>query len=267
MTKRVASFLLPIGFGLGDFVAAAKAAFVEAGAEQISSRGDRPSTARISAVTGLSRAEVAKIRANGLSAQRFTEPRTARVMHGWFTDARFIDLKGNPRALNMTGLNSFDELVRNYSGDLPRRALLEELRAGGMVEVNEKGEVTPLRRHYLVDSSRSAEDLKRIAADSEIFLCSAAKLSKDDSSALRRVTVQFPNGVPLSVRRTVALRTERFLEGLADYLNASATSTRRLRRSAESSGRVLHLIVAQAEIERSDEGEGTVKKDGSENEA
>jgi Family of unknown function (DUF6502) len=252
VTKRLASILLPIGFGLGDFVSAAKAAFVEAAAEQIKKGGDRATAARIAVVTGMSRAEVARTRHHDkLVAQPFAAQRTERVMHGWFADALYVDATGNPRTLPMTGPGSFGELVRKYSGDIPRRAVLEELLAGGMAEITESGMVKALRRHYLLASGHPVADLDGLAADSEVFFQSAISRSEGSASTVRRVSVHFRNRIPPSVRRTVILRTERFLEALADYMHASATSAQIPKRAHEN-GEMFHLLVTQCQIEDQD---------------
>jgi hypothetical protein len=253
ITKRLASILLPIGFGLGDFISAAKAAFVEAAAEQIKKRGDRPSAARIAVVTGMSRAEVAKIRVDHeVVARPFAEQRTERVMHGWFADSLYVDSTGDPKILPMTGPGSFDELVRKYSGDIPRRAVLDELIAGGMAEITQFGTVKALRRHYLLTSGRPIIDLSGLAADADIFLCSATNSLESDDSAIRRVSVQFPDGIPLSVRRTVTLRTERFLEALADYLHANAVSAQPEKPTSERTGQVFHVMLTHCQADNRD---------------
>jgi hypothetical protein len=231
-------------------VAVAKAAFVEAAADQISERGDRVSNARIAVLTGLSRADVGRIRArHDHVPTRFAEQRTERVMHGWFTDQRYLDSLGNPRALTMVGQHSFEELVREYSGDMPRMAVLEELRAGGMADVNELGRVRALRRHHLMAPGRAHLDLAELAAEADIFLRSATISPASGSSAFRRVAVRFPYGMSLAIRRNITLRTERFLEAMADYLHAASSDIRGEERLRGHSGVVWHVMIAQCEIE------------------
>lgn len=253
VTKRLASILLPVGFGLGDFMSAAKAAFVEAASDQIRKRGDRASAARIAILTGLTRAEVAKTRGHrALVSRPFAEQRTERVMHGWFADSSFVDSTGLPQELPMTGSGSFDELVRKYSGDIPRRAVLKELIAGGMAEITPSGAVRAIRRHYLLESGRSTIDLDALTEEVDIFLTTAASASGTDGSKVRRVSVQFPDGIPLSVRRTVTLRTERFLEALADYLHASAASSHQSKRAIDKGGSAIHVLITQHEADHRD---------------
>jgi hypothetical protein len=51
-------------------------------------------------------------------------------LKGWLTDPRFCDHDGTPAPLLMNGPRgaSFERLVREYSGDVPPRAMYEELR-------------------------------------------------------------------------------------------------------------------------------------------
>ena len=46
-------------------------------------------------------------------------------------DADFLDSDGEPRALPADGDSSFAALVKRHSGDMPARAVLDELRARG----------------------------------------------------------------------------------------------------------------------------------------
>jgi len=57
-----------------------------------------------------------------------------RVLHAWRADRRFSDHRGNPKRLRITGTSmSFAYLAKLYGGDVPHRAVLEELRRIGAV--------------------------------------------------------------------------------------------------------------------------------------
>ena len=247
VSKRLAWVLLQLGFSFGDFLADAKAAFVEAAAEHIKSRGHRASAARIAVLTGFSRAEVARIQSDAASSPRpSATQRAERVMHGWFTDARYVDALGHPRELSTNGHNSFDDLVRSYSGDIPPKAILEELLSGGMVEIKKTGIVTAVRRHYLTLGS-SAIDLEALITNTDVVFRSALDTPGSVGSALRRISVRFPRATPPAVRRTVNQRIERFFEALSDYLHTESTSASGLRAGISGEELVLHVIVSQCE--------------------
>jgi hypothetical protein len=224
LIKRLASVLVPIGFSFGEFESSAKAAFVQAATDQIRRGGKRPSTAKIAILTGLTRQEVAKIRSgSSIGSKASNEQRTERVMHGWFTDPRYIDLRGAPRPLPIKGEGSFDELVRRFGGDVPHKAVLEELIAGGMAKTEPRDVVRALRRHRLAPPP-SALDLDALRRDIEIVFASVVAAPNSDASRSRRITVRFPSNVPKGVRRTVNVRAERFLEALSDYLHTESST-------------------------------------------
>jgi len=248
VVKRLAALLLPQGFGLGEFVQTAKTAFVAAAADQIRERGDRVSTSRIAAISGISRAEAANIRSNRESRiPNAGRQRTERVMHGWYTDSRFVDANGNPRTLPLIGAASFAELVKQFSGDIPRRAVLEELRAAGMVQQSADGRLRAVRRHYTASGS-SNTDLESLLVDTDVFFSSTAGDRAGGRASRRRVSVLFPGKVPASVRRNVSLRTERFLDALSEYLHTESADTKHNDRTEEPVGESVHVLVAQAEL-------------------
>lgn len=99
---------------------------------------DRPFGSRAALMTGLSRKEVSRLRQieepdeTMLTTQ---QNRAARVLAGWVNDERFHQ-DGKPAVLPLSAkgkMASFDRLVQLYSGDLPTRTVLDELRRSGCV--------------------------------------------------------------------------------------------------------------------------------------
>lgn len=103
-------------------------AFVAAAMQRSRLKNGRVNQSRVAIMTGLTRTEIRK----KLEAQSFAEPRiygAQRVMDGWRRDAEFCDPSGAPLDLKPTGdYGSFESLARRYSGDIPARATLEEMR-------------------------------------------------------------------------------------------------------------------------------------------
>jgi hypothetical protein len=57
-----------------------------------------------------------------------------KVLQGWRGDRRFLDKQGHPKTLRISGpSNSFLILTRLYGGDVPHRAILDELQRVGAV--------------------------------------------------------------------------------------------------------------------------------------
>ena len=175
-------------------------------------------------------------------------------MHGWFTDSKFVDQSGTPLALQKSGVGSFEELAQKYSGDMPRRALLDELVAGGMVALNEET-IRPLRRHYFFETGRHTPDLESLSIDLDVIFRSSEPAAKSTGAELRRISIQLPNDTTPSIQRTINIRTERFLEALSDYLYSNATPPREDKNSSDNVGTTFHLIVAQCKTSKANEKE------------
>lgn len=238
IAKRFATLALPMGFSIGEFVAASKDAFINAATDILKSRKIRPTTSRIAVMTGLTRAEVARIR-DGVPSlpAAVSEPRTERVMNAWFTEPDYLDESGNPRHLPEFGSNSFDTLVRHHSGDMPRRALLEELIAGGMAARSGDRLIRPIRRHHS-SASKDHSDLTLLSSEVEFLVPTAEK------KTTQWINVEFAGPIPAAVRRNIEQRTERFLEGLSDYLHAES---KKLAVSASEKTTVFRLLIANRE--------------------
>jgi len=108
----------------------------------LSGRG-RQFKSRAAILTGLSRKEVMRLSRQpmpGDGKELTSRNRAARVVAGWLLPP-FVDGRGAPKVLPIKGGNdSFLGLVRNCGGDVPYRAILDELLETGVVErVNGKG--------------------------------------------------------------------------------------------------------------------------------
>ena len=244
LVKRLASVLLPLGVSFEQFVASAKTGFVEAAAEKINRRGERVSQSKIAILTGLPRAEVAKLRLHARRNDQPTVPnqRAERVMHGWYTDSAFLDNAGTPLRLKHPG--SFSGLVRKYSGDIPTRALLDELLAARMVNLEPGGVVRAISRHYRTEGK--TDELKNFEFDVEAFLAIASSTSTaPDRSRSRLSTDYLGEAVPPSILRNVAIRTERFLDALSTYLQNAASQVADTKKDDKETATTLNIVISR----------------------
>jgi hypothetical protein len=148
---NVAQLLLRNGYGFRRFNKLSRLAFVEAAVAMDSGSELRPSIARIAAVTGLTRIEVSQLRRsrpdwrpNVLTPSN----RAIRVASGWSSDATFLGKRNRPIPLQFaTAGASFTKLVKKYSGDIPARAMLVEMKRLGIVRESSRGEIQLVRRN------------------------------------------------------------------------------------------------------------------------
>jgi hypothetical protein len=159
MQTAVAQLLRPLfrlllrnGMSFGAFEEIAKKTFVDVALHDFSIPGKKPSISRASILSGLSRKEVQRLiaepvlpDANALERHN----RAARVITGWIRDPEFLNANRKPRTLEAQGPVSFETLVKRHSGDMPTRAVLDELVRVGAVHRREDGRFDLLVRAYV----------------------------------------------------------------------------------------------------------------------
>jgi len=130
----------------------AKRAYVDAALHDFALPDKKSSISRVSILTGLTRKDVQGLvneptAANPETGERYN--RAARVLTAWIRDPDFLHASGKPRALAGEGTLSFGALVRRHSGDMPTRAVLDELLRVGAVRQREDGLYEPVARAYV----------------------------------------------------------------------------------------------------------------------
>jgi hypothetical protein len=120
----------------------------------------KQTSSRVSVITGLSRKEVQKLRDIDIPVDEDTPERynrATRVISGWIRDPLFSDNDNNPLNLPLDGVAAFSSLVKKYSGDMPIRAVLDELLNIGAVALQEDGSVKLITRAYLPGADKKAK--------------------------------------------------------------------------------------------------------------
>ncbi len=154
------------------FLDIAKRAYVEVAANEFHIPGKKQSVSRIALLSGLTRKEVQRLleapAGNDSDAgERYN--RAARVVAGWVRDKDFSDATGNPKTLSLQDGESpeqasFADLARRFSGDIPFRAVLDELLRVGVVEKLGDGTLQLKTRAYVPESS-DADKLNILGTD------------------------------------------------------------------------------------------------------
>ena len=153
LLKPLVRILLRNGIPFGVFEELARWTYVDVAFQESSLPGRKLTDSRISILTGLSRKEVSRLKGieapeDNEAAPRFN--RAARVISGWTRDPRFLDIKGKPaKLLHENAENSFSELVRAYGGDVPARAVFDELLRVGSIAPTDDGFIELVQRAYV----------------------------------------------------------------------------------------------------------------------
>jgi len=137
MLRPLVRVLLRNGVACGSFEEIVRKAYVDE-AFILAGQEGKSTISAVSAKTGLSRKEVKRLSEKQLestndNAQKYN--RAIRVISGWMNDDRFCSADGVPQVLDMEGgEKAFSVLVKDYSGDIPTRAMFDLLEKSGCVE-------------------------------------------------------------------------------------------------------------------------------------
>lgn len=153
LLKPLVRMLIRFGVTYGIYAELGKRIYVEVAMEELATPGRKPSKSKAAVLTGLTRKEIARVQAlPAMPDDQFGERhnRAVRVVTEWLRNEDYTDEAGAPRTLPVDGDNgSFTSLVKRYGGDIPVRAMLDELVRLGIVERRGWGEVGLARPGYI----------------------------------------------------------------------------------------------------------------------
>lgn len=166
LLRPLVRILIRNGISFAEFSEVAKDVYVEAAAEDFPLPDRNMTQGRIAILTGLTRKEVNRLFTQKGQQQRDYATnlnRIARILSGWHTDPQFTGPYGLPLDVSYDDSSgrSFAELVRRYTGDMPVRAMLDELMRIGVVKETDAGRIKVLTRTFLPNSD-APESLDRL---------------------------------------------------------------------------------------------------------
>ena len=228
LLRPLVRLLLRYGIAYGAFADLAKRVYVEVARDEFALPGRKQSVSRVSIITGLSRKEVRRVADlerpdDAATAQRYN--RAARVIGGWLRDPDFT-AGGEPRALRVD--DEFAELAKRYSGDVPPRALLDELLRVDAVATDGAGRVTLNARAY-VPRSGEADKLEILGADvADLISTIDHNLTASPDRAFFQRKVSYDN-LPVegteALRDVASRRSQSLLEELDRWMSAHDRDT------------------------------------------
>jgi hypothetical protein len=234
--------LLRNGVPYKSFADMAKWVYVDLASAEFGIEGRKQSDSRVSVITGLSRKEVRRVGllpnpVNDESVARFN--RAARVISGWVRDKEFHDSSNRPASLPVEGESrSFSSLVQRYSGDVPARAILDELERVGSIQKLRNGKYR-LRVRAYVPPTGEDEKLAILGTDVADLIATIAHNVYADGSELRYQRKVVYDNVPVQamprLRAMSARRGQKLLEQIDSWLSQQ---DRDMNPEVEGSGRM-----------------------------
>ncbi|MEM7018691.1 MAG: DUF6502 family protein [Pseudomonadota bacterium] len=169
LLRPLVRILLRNGVPFATLAEHAKCVYVEVATEEFGIPGKKQTDSRVSILTGLSRKEVRRVRSLQLgddleSIQQVN--RAARVISGWTRLKQYQTSSGEPLALTIEGDGAtFSSLVQACSGDVPPRAILDELLRVNAVEKLDDGRISLVERAYV---PRTGENEKLVLLGTDV---------------------------------------------------------------------------------------------------
>lgn len=251
--------LLRHGVSHAQFALWAKQAYVEEAARNFGIDGKPPTQSRIAIVTGINRKEVKRISELAPDAARpaAKHNRAIRVVTGWLQDADFQDNDGNPAVLTYGDSDdAFNRLVRRYGGDVPARAVLDELLRVGTVATDGDDRVQLVTHGYVPHHSEEA--MLDMFATSASDLLDTLEHNIDNQGRQRlQMSVAYDNVTRTGVERFRRLSAEQGMALLRSLDKALAEHDRDANPATEGEGRYrtglgLYLIEQRLEDDNDD---------------
>lgn len=254
MLMPMAGILLRAGVGAGEFSDLCRHAFVQVAANQLASPRRRRNVSRIAVATGLTRQEVARLLKSDIAMiRRYPRHlhRANRVLAGWYGDPRYALRSGLPKPLDVRGAGiTFYGLVRKYGGDVPPRAVLDELRLAKAVRTLRTGAILPVRQ-FVEYGDKSQRALREVAQKLRLLAETLRhNLDYPTSTLFEDVAVSNPlrpDHFPIAVRR-LSVSAKRFLSATRHYLGRNERQETAKKRASKPSALGLGIFLFSKQV-------------------
>jgi len=156
--------LIANGVTFPAFSRIGKEVYIEVGTRDFSLSFKKQTDSRVALVTGITRKEIGQIRRGQVPRPASQASRSygiaTRVISRWLAEDAYRDASGAPRPLpydDTAGQPNFVGLVAEVGGDIPPRAVVDELIRVGAAELTGSGDVRLTQRAYIPASGAAAK--------------------------------------------------------------------------------------------------------------
>lgn len=216
--------LIARGVTYPAFSRLAKEVYIDVGTRHFTLAFKKQTDSRVALVTGITRKEIGQIRrgqtrrATGAAARGHAL--AARVIARWLSGPPYTTADGSPYRLgyeSAPGVPSFVGLVEEVGGDIPPRAVLDELLRSGQAKLTRRGDVW-LPERGAPAARDIAEELALLGSDAEELIAAMARhldAREDDAFLRHRVVLDDVAATDLpALRRRVQTLSAEFVAAL-----------------------------------------------------
>src|SRR5262245_24638043 len=188
--------LIANGITFPAFARIGKEVYIEVGTRDFFLSFKKQTDSRVALVTGITRKEIGQIRRGQVprpaSRATLSYGIATRVISRWLMEEAYRDETGEPAALpydESSGAPNFVGLVAEIGGDIPPRAVVDELIRVGAVELTPSGHVRLTQRAY-IPAQGAAAKLAILGTDAAELIRAIAhnvEAARDDTFLQRKV--------------------------------------------------------------------------------
>lgn len=202
------------------FADLARWVYVDVADKEFTLEGKKQTASRISVITGLNRKEVARLQDmtvedNTGAIASFN--RAEKVVTAWLHEYPKADSPTRAASLPLDGEHSFATLVRRYSGDMPVRAVLDELMRVGVVRKMDSGAVELIARGTVVPDAKNRQVLLTLfGEDSADFISTTSHnvLASPENKLFQRKA--WSDNLPIEALGAVKMHVEQQGQSMVD---------------------------------------------------
>jgi hypothetical protein len=138
--RPLSAFLIDCGLSISEANLILRTAAVQSAAMRQLENSNRVNISGIAAITGIPRGEVSRIlNSSGsltIGAIKGRQNITSKILSAWHRDPNYLTASRRPRNLKIFGVGpTFESLVRKYGQGIPVRAVLDELKHVGAIQL------------------------------------------------------------------------------------------------------------------------------------
>lgn len=205
------------GISYATFISLVKWGYYKVAEKDFTIEGRKQTHSRISVLTGFSRKEVKRL--SELDPPTSNEQleeynRCARVISAWQREEGFVDDQGEPIVIPVYGTGAtFETLVRKFSGDIPARAVMDELVQVGAV-IPQSDQRIRLIKDAFVPTHNEASKFQILGTDVGLLISTIEnniELNSDTPFLQRKVYYDNIPGEVLHDIRRMSIKTGRKL--------------------------------------------------------
>jgi hypothetical protein len=189
LLRPLSAFVIDCGLSISEANLILRTVAVQSAAVRQLENSSRVNISGIAAITGIPRGEVSRILNSSESARalRGRQNIASGILSAWHSDREYLTASRHPRELKLFGSGkTFESLVKTYGHGIPIRAILDELKRVGAIQLLTSTQKILPKMPLAISPRITHKKIKDLdAATADLFLSS---LSPSDVTLVEQVS-------------------------------------------------------------------------------